>query len=59
MRTAVMWRPPGKERRKQRRSGAGRHITVLATQPPQIGGIAICSAVCHIDARQLLPGSLT
>ena len=33
MRTKVMWRPPDDERRKQRRSGAGRHITVLATQP--------------------------
>src|SRR5215471_14152504 len=41
MRTGVMWRPPGKERRKKRRSGAGRHITVLATQPKQIGRIVM------------------
>ena len=45
MRTEVMWRPPGEERRQQRRSGAGRHITVLATQPQQIGGIALLAEV--------------
>jgi hypothetical protein len=45
MRTGVMWRPPGDERRQQRRSGAGRHITVLATQPQQIGGIALRAEV--------------
>src|SRR4051794_31670165 len=46
MRTEVMWRPPGKERRKQRRSGAGRHITVLATQPTLCDGSHNCG---HID----------
>src|SRR4051794_3130008 len=41
MKTVVMWRPHGDERRRQRRSGAGRHITGLATQPTQIGGMAV------------------
>jgi len=47
MKTGVMWRPSGDERRQQRRSGAGRHITVLATQPEQIGGMAIRAEVCR------------
>ena len=46
-----MWRPPGEERRQQRRSGAGRHITVLATQPQQIGGIAVRAEVGRTDAE--------
>src|SRR5271166_1029108 len=53
MRTGVMWRPPGDERRQQRRSGTGGHITVLATQPQQIGGIAMCAEVWRTNVASL------
>jgi len=50
-----MWRPPGEERRQQRRSGAGRHITVLATQPEQVGGSAVRALVGRTGARKMTP----
>src|SRR5262245_3512039 len=53
MRTGVMWRPSGEERRQQRRSGAGRHITVLATQPKQSGGSALRAAVVGTNGTSL------
>ena len=52
MRTEVMWRPPGEERRQQRRSGAGRYITVLTTQTGKMGGTALCAAVFTTDVRK-------
>jgi hypothetical protein len=61
MRTEVMWRPPGEERRQQRRSGAGRHITVVATQPKLCDGphnVGHIDRGGPIDARRPRPPSV-